>query len=128
MRTFPDFENPAGNWYVCCFFAFGRLKLRDGPSRVENLTGQIACGALFAQSLQVAATVFVCQDRPLSTRSSRSDSQMSAPYGSNAFGQPFQPARGPVWPDQICQVFSRSGWPKSVPPCCSASSPGARAG
>jgi hypothetical protein len=95
---------------VCCFVPAGRLKLRDGPVLVAKSTEQVP-----PDVVQVAAVVLVYQDRPWSTWLG-SASHCSVPNGSNAFGQPFQPAFAPVWPVQVCQVFSRSGWPQSVPP------------
>jgi hypothetical protein len=91
----------------------GASKLRDGPVRVAKSTWQV-----LPLPEQSAACVGVYHDRPTSTRPG-SSSQTSVSNGSNAFGQPFQPSSivaVSLAPDHVCQVPSRSGCAKSVPP------------
>ena len=81
--------------------------------RVPKLTWQAPVPAG-----QVTSDVGVYHDRPPEIWLGAASS-CSVPNGSNAFGQPFQPSSVKsvsVTPDQVCHVFSRSGWPKSVPP------------
>jgi hypothetical protein len=88
--TLPDLLQLAGKEYVCWFVPVGALKLRDGPVLVAKSTEQV--GPDFTQ---VAAVVLVYQDKPWSM-SLGEDSHWSTPNGSNALGQPFQPALTPV--------------------------------
>src|SRR4051812_48277502 len=113
MRTRPDLLQARGNVYVWVARAFGALKLRDGPVRVPNVTEQSPLPAA-----QVTADVGVYQDRPPLIWLGAA-SHWRVPNGSKALGQPFQPESTKsvsVAPDHVCHVFSRSGWPKSVPP------------
>ena len=75
---------------MCWLVPGGALKLRDGPVLVAKSTQQVA-----AADAQVAAVVLVYQDRPWSICSGAA-SHCRVPYGSKAFGQPFQPAFVPV--------------------------------
>src|SRR5215208_1335263 len=113
MRTVPDFVQARGNVYVWVARPFGALKLRDGPVRVPNVTWQAPLPAG-----QATADAGVYHERPPLIWVGAA-SHCRVPNGSNAFGQPFQPESVKsvsVTPDHVCQVLSRSGCPKSVPP------------
>ena len=104
---------------MCEAVASGAPKLRDGPMRVAKLTRRrfafLSCEFWLNE---LFAVVGVYQVRPWSTKSG-ARSQTSVPYGSNAFGQPFQPSSVKVLsvaPDHVCHVFRRSGCAQSVPP------------
>src|SRR4051812_26897355 len=92
---------------------------RDGPVRVAKDAEHFAFLPLsLPTGVQSAADVRLYQVRPWLTRLG-AWSRASVSYGSNAFGQPTQPASEASEP-HVCHVLSRSGWPKSVPPSSTA--------
>ena len=97
---------------MCSAVPAGALKFREGPVLVAKTTEHFFFEP-WPESAQVFACVSVYQLRP-SVMLLGAASHCSVPYGSKAFGQPFQPGSGAF--DQTCHVPIRSGCPKSVPP------------